>query len=65
MLHPRNWFGARYWLFMTPFMAGSFSNSFKVSWFGLWPAIAIVLVVTMGSVALFRFILDRYWTRKP
>ncbi|MUZ53048.1 hypothetical protein GOZ97_07520 [Agrobacterium vitis] len=46
-------------------MAGSFANGFKVAWFGFWPAVGVVLAVTLMAVALFRFILDRYWTRKP
>ncbi|NSZ47974.1 hypothetical protein G6L63_08605 [Agrobacterium vitis] len=65
MLNPLKWFGARYWIFMIPFLAGSFANCFKVAWFGFWPAVVVVLIATMMAVALFRFILDRHWTRKP
>ncbi|UJL72869.1 hypothetical protein [Agrobacterium vitis] len=50
---------------MIPFLAGSFANCFKVAWFGFWPAVVVVLIATMMAVALFRFILDRHWTRKP
>lgn len=52
------------WAFMVPYFAGSFSNGFKVSWFGFWPAVMIVVGFVFLASLLFNFILDRFWTPK-